>query len=526
MIKLIVNISLAPDTDDAELPEIIKRAYELSSVPSIRIERKSLDARKKDAICYQYRVCINVDESMADSLLKLAGVSVCKDEEILSVPTMSKERHVIVVGAGIAGLFCALRLVRSGVRVTLFERGKSVRERMEDIQSLETNGVLNTESNTLFGEGGAGTYSDGKLTARTRTAESNWFFRELVEHGAPSDILYLAKPHIGTDRLQSIISDLRNTITENGSQIIFSKRVDSLIIENGRCCGVVTLDKEECLADAVVFAAGHSARDTYAMLALSGVSMQSKASAMGLRVEHPAELIREIQYGKSKYRDMLPAAEYILTCGNIGEARGGYSFCMCPGGVVINSSSEQGMLCVNGMSESSRSGEFSNAALVVPTKPEDYGVNSLDVIEFQRGIEAAAFSAGGGNFTAPAQRLTSFLKQKNDSSLPKCSYRGGVKAAAVRDYLPKFICDELSNAIRIFERKMRGFITDEALLIGAETRTSSVIRILRGSDFQSVTLPGLFPAGEGSGYSGGIVSSAVDGIRIATAIVAFFENGR
>lgn len=517
--NLIVDINLTPDRNDSELAEIIRKTYGLVELPDVRIERKSLDARKKDAIRYKYRAVINVDDSTADKLLALDGVSLYEPPAPIPLQVISKESHVIVVGAGSAGLFCALRLVRQGARVTLFERGKDVNARLTDIRNLEKQGILNTESNVLFGEGGAGTYSDGKLTARTKSAESIWFFRELVWHGASSDILYLAKPHIGSDLLSGIISNVRTSILEAGSSIVFSARVDALIIENGNCAGVVTSDGKEHRADAVVFAVGHSARDSYAMLAANGITLQKKSSAVGVRIEHPAELIREIQYGKSIYKNILPPAEYILTSGKGGMARGAYSFCMCPGGLVINSSSEDNMLCLNGMSESKRAGRFSNAALVVPTEPDDYRDGPLGGIEFQRSIEAAAFTAGGGGFAAPAQRLTSFLKQRVDTSLPECSYQNGIKAADIRAYLPFFICDELKNAARIFEQKMRGFITEEALIIGAETRTSSVVRILRSGEFQSVSLAGFFPTGEGAGYSGGIVSSAVDGIRTADAII-------
>ncbi|MCL1911834.1 MAG: FAD-binding protein [Leptospirales bacterium] len=517
---LIKNLSLAPDKNDSDLPALIRRQYNLSSPRVVQILRKSLDARKKDAICYKYNVVIETDED-AD-LLKREEISVWEEKPKMPDIQNANNLKVIVVGAGPAGLFCSLRLAQAGARVVLLERGKAASERLNDILALESKGVLSTESNVLFGEGGAGFYSDGKLTARTRSVESEWLFHTLVECGAAPDIVYLAKPHIGTDRLKEILPAIRKRIADMPSQVIFSSKAVSLIMRGGRCVGVETSDGKEYFADAVVLAAGHSARDTYLMLARQNVVMEKKDFAAGLRVEHPAELIREIQYGKSKYSPVLPNAEYFLALTDNVSGRGTYSFCMCPGGFVINASSEKGMLNLNGMSYSARDGRFSNAALVVSVKASDCPNDALGGIEFQRGMERAAFRVSDG-IAAPAQRLTSFMKNKTDSSLPESSYQAGVTARNIRDYMPRFISECITAAIPVFERKMRGFLSSEALLIGAETRTSSPVRILRNEYHRSVSHPGLFPTGEGSGYAGGIVSSAADGIRTADFILKLNE---
>ncbi|MCL2026344.1 MAG: NAD(P)/FAD-dependent oxidoreductase [Leptospirales bacterium] len=516
MLFLINNLSLPPDKNEADLLPLIREQYNLSSFNLVRILRKSLDARKKDAICYKYNVIIETDNGT--ELHKHEEISVWEEKPEMPEFQSAKKLKVIIAGAGPAGLFCALRLAEAGAQVTILERGKAAPERLDDILSLENHGILSTESNVLFGEGGAGFYSDGKLTARTRSIESNWLFRTLIECGAAPDIACLAKPHIGTDRLKEILPVMRKRITDMSSQVIFSSKVTSLIIKDGRCIGVETSDGKEYLADAVVLATGHSARDTYQMLAHKNVMMEKKDFAAGLRIEHPAELIREIQYGKSKYAPILPAAEYFLSMADDASGRGTYSFCMCPGGFVVNASSEKGMLNLNGMSYSARDGKFSNAALVVSVKTSDCQSGALGGIDFQRGIERAAFHASNGT-AAPAQRLTSFMKNKIDSSLPECSYTAGVTPHNIRNYMPRFIHESIAAAIPVFERKMRGFLSSEALLIGAETRTSSPVRILRDKYHQSLSHPGLFPTGEGAGYAGGIVSSAVDGIRTADFIL-------
>ncbi len=522
MVFLVIdNILLAPDMPESMLGQAVVRKFGLDAVPDVEIIRKSLDARKKDFINWRYRVRIQADEDLAAALLENSDVSMYREDPVPPVQKASGKK-VVVIGAGPAGIFGALRLLRAGADVALIEKGRPVEQRILDVELLETDGILNPDSNVLFGEGGAGTFSDGKLTARSRRPQSAFFFREMVRHGADPEIIYNAKPHVGTDRLRIIMAAMRKTLIQEGCKVCFSSSVKELIIENGICRGVRysegTGSVKEILCDAVLLACGHSS-DLYEKLYDQGVSMESKATAMGVRVEHPAELIRDIQYGKSKYRDILPAAEYLVTFNNKRTGRGTYSFCMCPGGSVINSSADQGRLCVNGMSSSGRTGNFSNAAIVVTVDPSDFGPHPLAGLEFRRKIETLAFKAGGPGFTAPAQRITSFLAGKKDRSLPESSYRPGTRPGNIRSYLPDFIVDELCTAFRSFDRKMKGFVSEEALIIGAETGTSSSVRILRTKDFESVSVPGLFPAGEGAGYAGGIVSSATDGICCADSII-------
>ncbi|MBN1495188.1 MAG: hypothetical protein JXA07_00365 [Spirochaetes bacterium] len=516
--KLLVdNVVLDPGDTIERIRDILIKRFGVDCPYSI--ERKSLDARKKKEIVYRYRVVIEVPDDRAAALLAHKDISLYTRKEF---PAPARVRHPVTVhiaGTGPAGLFCGLRLIRAGARVEIFERGKPIEERMKDIEVLELQGILDERSNVLYGEGGAGTYSDGKLTTRIRKPEIDWLFGTLVDCGAPSTILYEAKPHLGTDRLRGIVKRIREEILSSGSQINFNESIDDLIISDGSLAGFVTSKGREIVSSRLVLAIGHSARDTYAMLERQGVRLEKKGFAMGIRIEHPAELIDDIQYGKSRYRDRLPVADYMLTYANRATGRGVYSFCMCPGGRVINSSSEQGRLCTNGMSFSKRDHPFSNAAIVVTVTPEDFSDMVLGGILFQRDIEQAAYDAGGGMFTAPAQRVTSFLQGKADTELPPASYRPGVFPAGLDRLFPAWLVDELKEGIRQFDRKMKGFASEQALLIGVETRTSSPVRITRGPDGQSVGVRGLYPVGEGAGYAGGIVSSAVDGIRCADCII-------
>jgi uncharacterized protein len=514
------SIELSPLENEADITIKLSVRYSLTEKTPIKILRKSLDARDKAAIVWRYRIEADVPDRVAEGLLKMPGISKVEESAVyIPARRLAKPFRVVIVGTGPAGLFCALRLIEMGTAVTMLERGKPVEERMADIEQLKHGGVLNEESNVLFGEGGAGAYSDGKLTTRTRRPEIPWMFDRLVEMGAPEEIRYEKKPHLGTDRLKGIIRNIRQHILGSGSRIVFSEKAVSLLLDDTRTEGVITQSGNEYRADAVVLATGHSSRDTYEMMRDSGVLLEKKGFAVGLRAEHPASLINRIQYGPACENGVLPQAEYALTFNNKITGRGTYSFCMCPGGEVINSSSEPGMLCVNGMSFSKRNSFFSNAAIVVTVRPEDTGGDILAGIEFQRSLERAAFDAGAGGFYAPAQRVTSFIAEKKDSSLPQSSFMPGIRPSE-NNYLPFWIASEIRLALRQFEKRMRGFITEEAVLIGVETRTSSPLRIMRGADMQSVGVQGLYPAGEGAGYSGGIVSSAVDGIRAADAILA------
>ncbi len=514
------NIMIEPGPGTDQVLEHVRRAWKIAGETRITVLRRSLDARKKGRIHYLYRVAVELADDEARRVMDEFGAREYSEPSVQGPARCRSALRVVVVGAGPAGLFCALRLARAGAAVTLVERGRPVEERHRDVKRINRDGELDPESNVLFGEGGAGTYSDGKLTARTHRPESAWFFHTLVEHGAPEEVLYEAHPHLGSDRLVSIVSLVRRSLLAAGVTILFGERVDDLVPDGGRVAGAVTSSGREIRADAVVLACGHSARDTYALLERRGAALEPKAFAAGVRAEHPAELIASIQYGRTARLEFLPAAEYRMTFTDTVSGRGIYTFCMCPGGEIINASSEPGMLAVNGMSLSARDMPRSNAALVVTVTPNDFPGGPLAGIDFQRGIERAAFLAGGGGFRAPAQSIASFMAGAGpEPSLRESSYRPGVTPNRIESYLPHWLAGALRAGIAAFDRKMRGFAGPEGMLVGAETRTSSPVRVLRGGDFQSISMRGLYPAGEGAGYAGGIVSSAVDGIRVADAIV-------
>ena len=515
------DIRLTPLEEKNENKSLLKHLRDKhKTVPDkIIIYKKSLDARKRN-ITWVYTLIVESEETVQ-------GENVSEYiENILPVPPQKtcknyKNEKIIIIGSGPAGLFCALKLAENGKKSIILERGKPVSERMKDISLLEENGMLNVESNVVFGEGGAGTYSDGKLTARSLRHESGWFYNKLIQFGAKESIKYEAKPHIGTDCLVKIAINMRNELLGLGCKIYYSKKVVDFEIKDRTVKAVFTESGEKFDADKIILATGHSARDIFVKLYEKDVAMIKKGFAVGVRAEHPAELIKNIQYGKSLYKDILPPAEYVLTHKNKKTGRGVYSFCMCPGGMVVNSSSEMEMLCLNGMSNSARNGRFSNAAIVVTVNPEDINGEAIEAIEFQRDIERRAFSSVNG-FAAPAQRITSFINGKSHESLPQTSYKPRIYPKDMKELFPGFIIDELKSALKVFDNKMPGYCNEDAILIGVETRTSSPIRILRDKNRQSVSLRGLFPAGECSGYSGGIVSSAMDGIITAEMILSPF----
>lgn len=519
------NVELKPGDDERELVSVISRKWGIHYDFDFRILRKSLDARNKERIVYRYKILVDFPDEIAADLMDKGDVTRFKAREMPSVVRNLEGLRIAIVGSGPAGLFCALRLIGSGAFVDIFERGKPVEDRLKDIRLLREGGILDHNSNVLFGEGGAGTYSDGKLTTRINRVEEKWFFRKMVELGAPESILYEAKPHIGTDRLVAIIKSIRETILSRGFRIHFNEKLVDIIKRGNRVEGIVTSSGEEYRSSVVVLAIGHSARDTYEMLSRRGIALERKDFAVGLRVEHPAELINYIQYGSLALKKILPAADYRLAFNNRNTGRGVYTFCMCPGGEVINSSSEDLRLCTNGMSYSKRELPHSNAAIVVSVKGDDIEGNELAGVAFQRRIEERIYQGGGGSFIAPAQTITSFLNDRIDNSIPEVSYMPGVKPSLMKSYLPEWVVDEIKMALYNFNRKMKGFISSQGVLIGAETRTSSPLRIIRDDNCQSPSAGGLFPVGEGAGYAGGIVSSAVDGIRAADRIAELFEKG-
>jgi uncharacterized FAD-dependent dehydrogenase len=500
------------------------------AVSSVEVLRRSLDARRSRPPRFVYLLKVGLAEGVDRSLAsEEGGVAISVYEETDTAVRQSSQpqttpvfrQRPVVVGSGPAGLFAATALAQKGIPVLLLERGRAVPSRVADVEGFWTRGILNPESNVCFGEGGAGTFSDGKLTSRVKNPLAAAVKRILVESGAPADILVDAHPHIGTDRLRAVVVNMRKRLLDLGGEVRFESRVTDFLLQKGRIAGVVVNGCEEIMTSHLILAIGQSADDTYRRLENLGVAMTAKAFAMGLRVEHPQELINNIQYGRWSGRPGLPPAEYFLTA-NVAElSRSVYSFCMCPGGTVIGSSVEAGGVVTNGMSLLQRNGRWANSAVVVNIRTEDLGGNgALAGLAFRRHWEEQAFVAGGSDYHAPAQRLTDFLTARKASPVGRCSYRPGVRETELSSVLPAVVAAALKRGFAEYERKMPGFVTGEAVLIGVETRTSSPVRILRGEDGQSVSLKGLFPCGEGAGYAGGIVSSALDGLKAATHLLA------
>ena len=499
------------------------------AVSDLRVIRRSIDARRSRPPRFIYLVSVRLPDGSSLSIREDAvGITVVEEADIPEegraapsrkiIPRM--ERRPVIVGCGPAGLFAALTLAGRGMPVLLLERGKAVPERLPDVRDFWEKGILHPESHVHFGEGGAGTFSDGKLTTRVKNPYTGWVKRMMAEMGAPPDILVDAHPHIGTDRLRAVVVNLRNRLVDMGCEVRFGARVNDFIVHRGKLAGVVVNDSEEIRTDRLVLASGQSADDTFRKLVEKGVALEPKPFAVGLRVEHPQEVINRIQYGRWAGHPDLPAAVYFLTAKIEAMNRSVYSFCMCPGGRVIGSSAMEGGVVTNGMSGFRRDSPYANSAVVVNVRVEDLGGGGpLAGLAFRRHWEERAFLAGGGTYCAPAQRLTDFLAGRTGSSVGRCSFRPGIREADLGDLLPPFVAEALRRGFAEFERKMPGFVTEEAMLIGVETRTSSPVRIVRGEDGQSTTAAGLFPCGEGAGYAGGIISSALDGIRAAERLV-------
>lgn len=517
---MIENIEMRVTPEVAYVPLRLQTAVstrlqlDVNRIRHVKILRRSIDARQRQ-VMVNLTLKVWVDETPATE----DTATVCP-----VYPDVSGASQAVVVGAGPAGLFAALRLIELGMRPVVLERGKSVEERGKDMARIARENVVDPDSNYCFGEGGAGAYSDGKLYTRSKKRGSvEEVLKTLVCHGASEDILVDAHPHIGTDRLPKIISALRNTIIRCGGAVRFSTRVEDLILDGNTVKGVVTSDGST-VAGPVILATGHSARDVYEMLCRRGVLLKPKGIAVGVRLEHPQQLIDRIQYhnpgGRGKY---LPAAEYSML--TRVDGRGVYSFCMCPGGVIIPAATGDGQLVVNGMSPASRGGKWANSGMVVEVLPEDLedynDAGPLKVMRFQEDVERRFYDDADGSQNAPAQRMRDFVEGKVSASLPATSYAPGIHPARIDRLLPPFIAKRLQKGFVDFGRKSRGFLTNEAVLIGAETRTSSPVRIPRDPEnLCHVAVSGLYPCGEGAGYAGGIVSAAIDGRRCAEALAA------
>ena len=497
------------------------------------VHRRGYDARKKSNIMLIYTLDVNTNQN--DRLL----VSFAGDQLIKASPDMSykfvahaladpqtptqfnSQKRPLVIGFGPCGLLAGLVLAQMGYKPIILERGAAVRQRTKDTFGFWRKKILNTESNVQFGEGGAGTFSDGKLY--TQVKDPNHYSRkvlaEFVAAGAPEEILFVSKPHIGTFRLVSMVEKMRAQIVALGGEVRFDVRVDDVHIEDGKINGVTLASGEVIHSNHVALAIGHSARDTFKMLFDKNVYIEAKPFSIGFRIEHPQSAIDEARFGKNAGNEILGAADYKLVhhCDN---GRSVYSFCMCPGGTVVAAASEPHQVVTNGMSQYSRAERNANSAIVVGIDPSDYPGDALAGIELQRKLERKAYQLGGENYDAPAQRVGDFLKGRSSQKLGNVepSYKPGIKLTDLADALPDFCIAAIREAIPVFNRKVKGFALEDALLTGVETRTSAPICIKRGNDMQSINTLGLYPAGEGAGYAGGIMSAAIDGIKIAEAM--------
>lgn len=498
------------------------RSYDIAEDVPVTVVKRAIDARQRPPR-HVYSIAAELDDAHAARLLRRPEVS--RYAPLRYHPLRLRKDpdgpRPVVVGAGPAGLFAAHALALAGARPILIERGQPVEKRSRDVSKLYNSGVLQQDSNVCYGEGGAGTYSDGKLYTRVGDPRVCRVMELLVENGARSDILFVNRPHIGTDKLVKILRTLRRRLIELGAEIHFGTKVEHIEIRDGAVRALRLHGGERIEAPRVLLATGHSAREIWYDLHDSGLPLECRPFAVGFRVEHPQALIDQARYGQPSVKGLLPAADYSLTYneGQGEERRGVWSFCMCPGGVVVTTPTHEGELCINGMSHASRSGRFANSALVVGVTPADYAREGFSGtfagVDYQLAAERRAFEAGGGEFRAPATRVSDFARGRGSSSVPASSYRRGLEAADLGHVYPATVTETLQRALARFERKIQGFTSGEGVLIGAETRTASPIRVPRGDDGQAVGAAGLYPAGEGMGYGGGIVSAAVDGMRAA-----------
>ena len=486
--------------------------FDVRTITAVRILRRSIDARQR-TIFVNLKVRVFINEQPTD------------DEYVRTdYPDVSERPQVIVVGAGPGGLFAALRLIELGLRPIVLERGKDVHERKKDLAQIAKTQKVDAESNYCFGEGGAGAYSDGKLYTRSKKRGSiEKILNVFCQHGASTNILADAHPHIGTDKLPRVIENMRNTIIRCGGEVHFQTKMTRLVLNGNTVVGCFAADKE--YSGPVILATGHSARDVYRYLADSKIEIEAKGIAVGVRLEHPSMLIDQIQYhnkqGRGKY---LPAAEYSFV--TQVDGRGVYSFCMCPGGFVIPAATDKEQIVVNGMSPSNRGGQWSNSGMVVETRAEDIeGDDPLRVMHFQEQLERDCWQQGNMRQTAPAQRMADFVNKRLSYDLPRSSYAPGLISSPLHFWMPQSISHRLQEGFKAFGRQCHGFLTNEALMIGVETRTSSPVRIVRDGDtLMHVRLQGLFPCGEGAGYAGGIVSAGVDGERCAEMCAQYLQQ--
>jgi hypothetical protein len=516
------NIRVSVDSRQQVLEPLLQKLHiPNDQLLSYRIYKESIDARRTEMIYFVYSVDVEVKNPAA--LLKRhdPDISSAPDLEYRYPPIGQEElaERPIIVGTGPAGLFCGLLLAELGYRPLLLERGGDVEERTRAVEGFWRGGKLDLSNNVQFGEGGAGTFSDGKLTSLIKDLRGHKVLQELVRSGAPEEIVFTHKPHVGTDRLKQVVRNLRERIIALGGEVRWHAQVTSLILQSGRVSGVVVNNQLTVPTKVLVLAIGHSARDTFASLHDQGLKMEPKPFSIGVRVEHPQYLINRAQYKRFADHPNLGAADYKLVY-HAKNGRSAYTFCMCPGGEVVAAASEEGCLCTNGMSEYARAAENANSALLVGVEPADFGSeHPLAGIEFQRRFERAAFQLGGGDYRAPAQLVSDFLAGRASGHLGKVqpSYRRGVTPTDLAGCLPDYVIETMRAAIMDFDRRLQGFASPDAVLTGVETRSSSPVRIPRDGDYLS-NWGGVYPCGEGAGYAGGIISAAIDGLRVAEAI--------
>ena len=523
MIEL-MNVKLNVEMTEADIKKLIAKKLRTDSIKSFRYLKKSVDARKKDNVFYLASFGVTVDNE--DKVLKNAknpDARIYREPERITVPHVDgKHTSPVVCGAGPAGLFAALFLAMGGLKPILIDRGADADMREREINEFFLTGKLDPETNVQFGEGGAGTFSDGKLTTNIKDKRCREVLNIFYECGAPEEILYLAKPHLGTDNLIKIVKNIRNRIIELGGTVCFNTKLTDITVQNG-CITGVTVESggtdKHIPCDRLIVASGHSARDIFEMFKRHGVEMEKKPFSMGVRIEHKQEMISRSQYGEIYKK--LPPADYKLAV-HLPSGRSVYTFCMCPGGKVVCAASEEGHLVVNGMSLFAREGENANSALLVNVEPADFPSDDvLSGIDLQQKYERAAFELGGSNYKAPAQTVGDFLKgiPSTAQRSVKPTYPLGVTWCDMKGCLPEFVITSLKEALPLFDNKIRGFADNDAVLTGVETRSSSPIRVLRDDALQC-TVRGVYPSGEGAGYAGGIMSAAVDGIRVAEAIIS------